>query len=1666
MPASSSDGDSERAASPPHPLSSFVPRLLLRLLHPPSSLASKPARMLRSGSLEVPSSPRPSAPPARRLHSLPTAGTGVWDAGQPEPALLSLPCALLFVDVSGFTSMMESAMQAASHGLEEVTGVISALFSSVMASVERFDGDLLKVAGDALLIAFYDLHASTQQQRPTLREAEHAEVLAEVCCRALDCAQDLLLRCDGIKAGARVLRLHVAVTCGSTHFIALGGCTPTTHSPPTSGRSSRRNSHNGLQPIPTDDASTLSVASDQQPMRSERWEFLAVGPSFSDLNACVHASAAGDVVVSADALRYATTQHAYFTTPIPNSEHRRLQPHTGEDWPSLRAHSTADREFAGPALPLLCGSQSLEWLDPSNFLMPALTTRVQQPSPRERGSPAATGHTGSAFASAGTPGWLAEYRRVTVAFVRLPTLDWSTVDPAPCARPAWLSSLQSLFVRVQRAVFATGGQVRQLLMDDKGCVCIVVYGLSPFSNEHHALRAVTFALALTQELSSPPEPPVVCIGVTTGRAYCGCVGSPERMEYTLYGAMVNCSARLMEAAWKAGTRVLCDDDTRKDCAARIRWTEQSITIALKGRPQPCTVHEPVEVALAEHPRPLTSLGSPSHTPPQPYSDRLIETQAAALGDPSPSSTNSATSFELSIVVDRERGRSALTANDEPELCAERGALYERIVQLLSDVGHRPTPIVVIEAGAGMGKSHLAQRVLTACESMNLTTLCGAGDLMETTTPFFAFLPILNSLFAHQHQLQAASGADESWLAPLLRPTERAFIPLLADVLPGLTPQLLQLSVHGQDAAADVQDADVRPQLILLMLTSLVMQVRRAVPNALLVIEDAHWMDADSWTLLRALIACPDVPVLLTARPLTHGGVVTTLPSFMEVSAIECATAVLTSPRTRLMRLKDLSASDGLALAAHELGCVSLSEALQGLIVQQADGIPLFIQQLCRYGKDQGLFVVDAKTGEADLSVELQGRRLTGGGCELLPDSLEGLLVSTLDRLEPSAQLLLKVASVMGRYFHRDLLLRVQEKEAPLLTLAELLSLLGHAQQNGVIQPVRENERISPSVSSHGEAMDPVYRFSHQLLRDAAYNTLLYQQRRELHARVAELLSAVTPSSKLQAASVQAMAMHYWWGTCDSNDEVVREVDHGFLVKATSHLLQAGLAAVRSGATSTSTCQMVRALRCIFAMDDRPEVQRCWELRWLLSWMGTQLMLKVIALVAFDREASHRADYAHSLVTTPSAFNPSRPVLLLQPFALRMLALLADAAVVAELGIDKTDLFRWRFVAQVALAYAVIGESMNTFYTACEAVCQLAATAGGADGELYRLEALMMRVQAASFMERKRQDDTLSELEGNALYRRLMTGEQRLSHLVLPHSILPRMGMELALQQWRFARFQNAMWTAERCAALQRQCWGPPPLMHPASLLFAACFQLRTLLSFGRHPATIAALAAVLARLPADNSADHRLAYIMRCTAQLVLKWWRRGGGVQLSEEDVQAVLQVVAGVHAEGAKLGPAAICVMGGGIAGIADYELDVQVPLSVHVALMDVQQLFPVIDVSFIGAENMRRRARMHVRQAQVAESDAAQLLRLAEAALAEAEALDTGAPTVELMRIIVHCELWLLQGRAAHALQRLNEVAARVLGGEDFPVVRHATAMRERLQQHVEGQAMLPALPVQST
>lgn len=152
----------------------------------------------------------------------------------------------------------------------------------------------------------------------------------------------------------------------------------------------------------------------------------------------------------------------------------------------------------------------------------------------------------------GQTDWLAELRRVTVAFVRFDDVDSDSLECGDELKAA-ASSMAQVTQRYD-------GTVIHLLADDKGTVAVVCFGIPPNNPEDQAVRAVRFAHAMLDIYRSQGK--ICSVGISTGNVFCGPLGGVSRRCYTVLGDVVNLAARLMQSS---KMEVLCDQATYDDC---------------------------------------------------------------------------------------------------------------------------------------------------------------------------------------------------------------------------------------------------------------------------------------------------------------------------------------------------------------------------------------------------------------------------------------------------------------------------------------------------------------------------------------------------------------------------------------------------------------------------------------------------------------------------------------------------------------------------------------------------------------------------------------------------------------------------------------------------------------------------------------------------------------------------------------------------------------------------------------------------------------------------------------------------------------------------------------------------------------------------------------------
>ncbi|CAM9218617.1 unnamed protein product [Chrysoparadoxa australica] len=192
--------------------------------------------------------------------------------------------------------------------------------------------------------------------------------------------------------------------------------------------------------------------------------------------------------------------------------------------------------------------------------------------------------------------WSNEIRRISVLFVNLGLKDQHLL--AAASYDEAMNEVHSVMVSVQQSIYEYEGSINKFLMDDKGSTLVAVFGLPPVAHSDDPIRAVLSALRLSERLFDLAL--MSSVGITTGEAFCGVVGSKTRKEYTVLGDTVNLSARLMQRAFAEDGGVLCDLTTKRACGGLLQFRPRG-DFRIKGKKASVKVFQPYP---SDFPKPL------------------------------------------------------------------------------------------------------------------------------------------------------------------------------------------------------------------------------------------------------------------------------------------------------------------------------------------------------------------------------------------------------------------------------------------------------------------------------------------------------------------------------------------------------------------------------------------------------------------------------------------------------------------------------------------------------------------------------------------------------------------------------------------------------------------------------------------------------------------------------------------------------------------------------------------------------------------------------------------------------------------------------------------------------------------------------------------------------
>ncbi len=363
-------------------------------------------------------------------------------------------------------------------------------------------------------------------------------------------------------------------------------------------------------------------------------------------------------------------------------------------------------------------------------------------------------------------------------------------------------------------------------------------------------------------------------------------------------------------------------------------------------------------------------------------------------------------------------------------------------------------ILAVVGDAGLGKSRLTAEVRRLA-GPELTWLEGRTLSFGRAISYWPFLELV----------QAAAGIDsDDEEAERSEKLERMVARLFAEETPDILPYLATfLSLPVPEELEDkvrYLDGEAMGRQVFRTMRLFVTRLAQERP-LVLVFEDVHWLDDSSVELLEHLLPLTtEVPVLfcLVGRPEPDSPMLRLQHLARETYA----------DRYEELLLAPLSTEEIRTLVGNLVGRRDLPAGLREAIDHKAEGNPFFVEEVIRALVDRGGLVPDERGG---WQFSEKAQEIT------IPDTLQGVIMGRIDRLDEELKQVLRLAAVIGRSFFYRVLRSLSEAERRLDDDIAILQSL---------ELVREKTR-DPELE---------YIFKHALVQEATYESILLQRRKD------------------------------------------------------------------------------------------------------------------------------------------------------------------------------------------------------------------------------------------------------------------------------------------------------------------------------------------------------------------------------------------------------------------------------------------------------------------------------------------------------------------------------------------------------------------------------------------
>jgi class 3 adenylate cyclase/tetratricopeptide (TPR) repeat protein len=418
-------------------------------------------------------------------------------------------------------------------------------------------------------------------------------------------------------------------------------------------------------------------------------------------------------------------------------------------------------------------------------------------------------------------------------------------------------------------------------------------------------------------------------------------------------------------------------------------------------------------------------------------------------------------------VRRIRGlRAALTGRD-----AELSKLQNSLAGLREGDGQ----VVLIKGDAGIGKSRLVEEFMDGLDSDHFQLLVGHSYPYSKNIAYFTIVDLISRAWR----------INEDDPAKTVKKKIETNLNLLLGESHGFSPYIGSLYALNYAELEGMGPEYWKENLFKAIKKILSAFTGKA--TTIIFLEDVQWADPSSLELIK---------YVLKEKTLRANFVFISRPRFSLFSAKELKTLAINYQE---IVLRNLSSPEAALMVESLLGTQEMPDNLRSLVNKRLGGNPFYLEQTINS-------LIESKS-----LVQGDGDWVLAGDVSSIsvPISIKELISSRLDRLDSRTKQLIQEASIIGRVFNHEILMKITTNP------------------DGVAESLARLEQLN-LINMRSLKPDVEYAFKHLLIQEVAYGTILKRDRQLIHEKIGAAIESLF-ADRIQEVS-EMLAFHFKNGT--------------------------------------------------------------------------------------------------------------------------------------------------------------------------------------------------------------------------------------------------------------------------------------------------------------------------------------------------------------------------------------------------------------------------------------------------------------------------------------------------------------------------------------------------------